>query len=213
MLVVFGIGALKLFDQSFIVSRGSGGPVYSTYTPVLYIYNKAFKSSNFGLASSAGVVMFVGDLPAHARTAGDRRPVGGRLTLQTSVAAAETFVPPRPGRIAGRAIVYLVLVADRAALLRPVRLDALDLVQDAAGHGRIQLHSAPVHDDGVDERLDGVRLQALLLNSLFLAVVVTTINLFLAALGGYAFARLRFPGRELLFLIVLGTLMIPTSSA
>jgi multiple sugar transport system permease protein len=59
VLVVFGIGALKLFDQSFIVSGGTGGPVYSTYTPVLYIYNTAFKSSNFGLAASAGVVMFV----------------------------------------------------------------------------------------------------------------------------------------------------------
>jgi multiple sugar transport system permease protein len=59
VLVVFGIGALKLFDQSFIVSGGTGGPVYSTYTPVLYIYNTAFHSSNFGLAASAGVVLFV----------------------------------------------------------------------------------------------------------------------------------------------------------
>ena len=59
VLVVFGIGALKLFDQSFIVSAGTGGPIYSTYTPVLYIYNTAFKSSNFGLAASAGVVLFV----------------------------------------------------------------------------------------------------------------------------------------------------------
>jgi multiple sugar transport system permease protein len=59
VLVVFGIGALKLFDQSFIVSGGTGGPVYSTYTPVLYIYNTAFKSFQFGLAASAGVVMFV----------------------------------------------------------------------------------------------------------------------------------------------------------
>jgi multiple sugar transport system permease protein len=46
-------------------------------------------------------------------------------------------------------------------------------------------------------------------NSLLLAMVVTAANLFLAALGGYAFARLKFPGRELLFLLVLGTLMIP----
>lgn len=59
VLVVFGIGALKLFDQSFIVSSGTGGPVYSTYTPVLYIYNTAFKSANFGLAAAAGVVLFV----------------------------------------------------------------------------------------------------------------------------------------------------------
>src|SRR5436190_1652547 len=59
VLVVFGIGALKIFDQAFIVSGGTGGPVYSTYTAVLYIYNEAFKSSNFGVAASAGVVLFV----------------------------------------------------------------------------------------------------------------------------------------------------------
>ena len=46
-------------------------------------------------------------------------------------------------------------------------------------------------------------------NSLFLAAVIVTCNLFLSALGGYAFARLRVPGRELLFLLVLGTLMVP----
>jgi multiple sugar transport system permease protein len=46
-------------------------------------------------------------------------------------------------------------------------------------------------------------------NSFFLCGVIVTCNLFLSALGGYAFARLRFPGRELLFLLVLGTLMVP----
>jgi multiple sugar transport system permease protein len=46
-------------------------------------------------------------------------------------------------------------------------------------------------------------------NSVFLAVVVTAANIVLGGLGGYAFARLKFPGRELLFLLVLGTLMVP----
>ncbi len=46
-------------------------------------------------------------------------------------------------------------------------------------------------------------------NSLFLAVTITLANLLLAGLGGYAFARLRFPGREFLFMLVLATLMIP----
>ena len=59
VLVVFGIGALKVFDQAFIVSGGTGGPVYSTTTAVLYIYQEAFKSSNFGVAAAAGVVLFV----------------------------------------------------------------------------------------------------------------------------------------------------------
>lgn len=47
------------------------------------------------------------------------------------------------------------------------------------------------------------------LNSVFLSVVVTMSTLFLSSLGGYAFARLRFPGREVLFFLVLATLMIP----
>jgi multiple sugar transport system permease protein len=46
-------------------------------------------------------------------------------------------------------------------------------------------------------------------NSAFLAATITLSNLLLASLGGYAFARLRFPGREVLFMLVLATLMIP----
>jgi multiple sugar transport system permease protein len=47
------------------------------------------------------------------------------------------------------------------------------------------------------------------LNSAFLAGTITVANVLLGSLGGYAFARLRFPGREYLFLAVLATLMIP----
>jgi multiple sugar transport system permease protein len=46
-------------------------------------------------------------------------------------------------------------------------------------------------------------------NSFFLAGTITLANLILCSLGGYAFARLRFPGREVLFMLVLATLMIP----
>jgi multiple sugar transport system permease protein len=46
-------------------------------------------------------------------------------------------------------------------------------------------------------------------NSAILAASVTLTCVLLAALGGYAFARLRFPGRDVLFFVVLGTLMIP----
>ena len=59
VLVVFGIGALKVFDQQYIVSGGSGGPSYSTYTPVLYIYRAAFSNFDFGVAAASGVVYFV----------------------------------------------------------------------------------------------------------------------------------------------------------
>jgi len=60
VLVIFGVGALKIFDQAFIVSNGSGGPNYATMTGVLYIYNQAFGSNAaLGVAAAAGVVLFV----------------------------------------------------------------------------------------------------------------------------------------------------------
>ena len=46
-------------------------------------------------------------------------------------------------------------------------------------------------------------------NSLFVATVVVIIQTSLAAMAGYAFARLKFPGRDILFYLVLGTMMIP----
>ena len=49
------------------------------------------------------------------------------------------------------------------------------------------------------------------LNTLIFATSVTVITLAIDTLAGYAFARLRFPGRTLLFALVLSTLMIPTA--
>lgn len=59
VLVIFGIGAMKIFDQAYIVSGGSGGPNYATTTAVLYIYREAFSSFQFGIAAAAGTVLFV----------------------------------------------------------------------------------------------------------------------------------------------------------
>jgi multiple sugar transport system permease protein len=57
--VVSIIGAMKVFDQNYIVSRGTGGPVYATYSVVLDIYNTAIKDAQLGLAAAMGVVLFV----------------------------------------------------------------------------------------------------------------------------------------------------------
>jgi multiple sugar transport system permease protein len=47
------------------------------------------------------------------------------------------------------------------------------------------------------------------LNSGFLAVVVLVIQMFFNSLAAYTFAKRKFPGRDSLFLLMLGTLMIP----
>lgn len=47
------------------------------------------------------------------------------------------------------------------------------------------------------------------LNSLLVAIVVTGTNLFFCSMAGYVFAKKQFPGKSLLFLILMSTLMIP----
>jgi multiple sugar transport system permease protein len=47
------------------------------------------------------------------------------------------------------------------------------------------------------------------LNSLFVAIVGTLVVVVASSLSAYAFARLKFRGREQLFVLFLGTLMVP----
>src|SRR5262245_841688 len=47
------------------------------------------------------------------------------------------------------------------------------------------------------------------LNSLIVTISVTTLQILVSSLAAFAFARLRFRGREALFLLYLATLMIP----
>ena len=56
-LVISVIGTLQMFDQSYIISQGSGGPLDSTMTMVLYLYNKAFKEGEMGYASAIAFVI------------------------------------------------------------------------------------------------------------------------------------------------------------
>lgn len=48
------------------------------------------------------------------------------------------------------------------------------------------------------------------LNSLVISTAVTAITVVVSSLSGYAFARLRFPGRDALLLGYVGTLMVPS---
>ena len=59
-VVVMGvIGTLQMFDQSFIMSGGTGGPLHSTTTVVLLIYNFIFNYGNVGYGAAATVLWFI----------------------------------------------------------------------------------------------------------------------------------------------------------
>ena len=48
-----------------------------------------------------------------------------------------------------------------------------------------------------------------LANSLFLAIVTVTITLLICSMIAFALARIKFPGREVVFMLILATILIP----
>ncbi len=57
--------------------------------------------------------------------------------------------------------------------------------------------------------MEAIQFGRYTLNTMKIASIVTLGQLFTCSLAGYAFARLRFPGRETLFIIYLATMMVP----
>ncbi|NPV81388.1 MAG: carbohydrate ABC transporter permease [Firmicutes bacterium] len=57
--------------------------------------------------------------------------------------------------------------------------------------------------------LRGAPFERFYLNTIIIAVTVTFSQLVLCSMAAYAFARLRFHGRDILFMAVLSTMMIP----
>lgn len=66
-----------------------------------------------------------------------------------------------------------------------------------------------LHPENYAEVMNLQGMDRSLTNTVLVTLLVVTGQLTTSILGGYAFARLRFPGRDQLFLLYLGTIMIP----
>ncbi len=59
LVVVMGmIGTFQVFDQMYVVSGGNGGPMNSTLSVVLDLFNKGFRTMQMGYASAMAFVLF-----------------------------------------------------------------------------------------------------------------------------------------------------------
>jgi multiple sugar transport system permease protein len=67
----------------------------------------------------------------------------------------------------------------------------------------------PIHWDNYLRVFQQVPMARYFFNSVFIAVLTTIGQVFLCAMAAYGFSRLSFPGKNVLFLLFLVTLMIP----
>jgi len=69
---------------------------------------------------------------------------------------------------------------------------------------------AEIHLENFNRAWNYVPFGRYYVNSIFVAVTVTACQVFTAALAGYVFARVRFPGRDAIFYMYVATLIVPT---
>jgi multiple sugar transport system permease protein len=110
-----------------------------------------------------------------------------------------------------RRIAYILMTAYALLMFVPFAWTLITSFKTRPDALRLTIIPEPVTFAGWQYAIENLEpsIVTLFVNSAILAAAVTITNLVLGSLGGYAFARLRFPGREILFLVVLATLMIP----
>ncbi len=111
----------------------------------------------------------------------------------------------------GKALVYLLLFVGSIIFVAPFVWMITASLQDVSDMFRWPPSWIPRSPnlDNYTAFFEQERIGRYFLNSAYVALAVTALQLFTSSLAAYTFAKRRFPGRDLLFMITLGTMMIP----
>lgn len=118
-------------------------------------------------------------------------------------------------KIIGKVIVYVFLVILAFIVVFPFYFMIISSLKTEAEYNSSVptlwiTMSAPQFHNYIDcLNTNGYNLGRYMLNTILVGVVSTILSLVITILSAYAFARLKFKGRDLLFAILLGTMMIP----
>src|SRR5215207_840984 len=135
---------------------------------------------------------------------------GGGLAVKTKPRSSERDRLASP---LGMAVLYAVLIG--AALLASFPF-YYTLVTATHRTSAILTIPPPLWFGGdlitnYNELLDALPFWNALFNSVAISTIHTVLVLFFCSLGGYGFAKFQFPGREMLFFLLLGTMMVPAA--
>lgn len=117
----------------------------------------------------------------------------------------------RPRLTAGQVALHAALIAGSVVMLLPFAWmisTSLKRPAEIFAYPLIWIPRQPAWQNYA-EALAAMPFGRFYLNSLIVTASVTAIQLITSSLAAFAFARLRFPGRDALFLLYLATLMIP----
>ena len=107
---------------------------------------------------------------------------------------------------------YLVIFLILFAYLFPLiwQLSTSLKTMDEVFRGFSLIPSKPIWEN-YTVALRDFNVGAYLLNTMLVAGLITVGQVISCSMAGYAFAKLRFPGRDFIFFLYLGTMMIPAT--
>jgi multiple sugar transport system permease protein len=139
------------------------------------------------------------------------------ITPPTSTASGSRQPAPSvarrrsPARLAGQALLYLALAALAIAVLVPFGWMLVSSVKLDTEVFTVPIQWIPeeFHWDNFTRIWSRIPLSTYLGNSLFLSVTITALQVLTGSFAAYGFAKVRFPGRDVLFLAYIGTIAVP----
>lgn len=157
------------------------------------------------------------DLPETPHDAAATRGAGRSATAARRAGMREPRERPSHGprtarrRLRGDHLRLLALVIGGAVMLFPfVWMVSTSLTStDQLFVLPPKLIPDPVDTSAYTRALQDFPMWSWIRNSLLLSAIVTSLQLVTSAMAAYAFARLRFRGREVMFAVYLATLMVP----
>ena len=135
---------------------------------------------------------------------------GSRLALVVMILGAIIMVYPYAFMLGSSFKTRKEFAEDRQSLIPP-RFQPSEVIASWLGEKSAREWPGadwPLHQNYVDAIRYGA-VDRYLANSFIYAVLITSAQLFFNILAAYAFARMRFAGRDLLFALLLSTMMVP----
>lgn len=129
----------------------------------------------------------------------------------TSQSPEAALIHHRPGRLSNlllKSVLFLLLAAISIAVVFPLLWMVSIALRPADETYVLKLIPDHVTLDNVRYVLTEARFPRYMFNSFFVSTVVTMLALWFHSMAAYALARLRFPGRELIFSLIFATLLV-----
>jgi multiple sugar transport system permease protein len=139
------------------------------------------------------------------------RVANGHGAAVVPVAATESRQRTSIGVSLSDALITALLVVGAALVMMPFVWMFSTSLRNAAESFSLPPQWLPreIHSENYQTVLSGLPLVQFMLNSVKIAALITLGQLATCSLAAFAFARLRFPGRDVLFIILLSSLMVP----